>query len=687
MRLLLNRRRLMAGGLFTLIAFGSTAIFVVSTREARLPSYFQTIAQFRPSDQFVVDRHGEVLDQVRMDSHGRRLSWLRLGEISPALQTAVVASEDKSFATHDGVDFKSLASSAWRNLVHHSHSGGSTISMQLAAMLVGDKSLSSGHRSLRAKWRQIRLAWTLERTWTKSQILEAYLNLAHFRGELQGVQAASRFLFRKNAHGLDATESAILVSLLRAPNATWAQVATRACRQDSGDCDSIGKSISFASQHDQPDLSVASLAPHFAKHLSGSAGVWLESTLDAGIQKEALRLASEQMSLLRSQNVHDVAILVVENQTGDVVAYVGNSPEFSSARYVDGVQTRRQAGSTLKSFLYATAFEKRILTPNSLISDQPFEVDTGRGLYRPQNYDHIFRGTVNVRSALASSMNIPAVRTLQLLTPDIFVDFLGQLGFQKLNSGADYGDSIALGTADITLWELVRAYRVFANDGVYSDLHETRSVTTPLERRIFSTETAYRISDILSDREARSATFGLENPLATRFWSAVKTGTSKDMRDNWCVGYSSRYTVGVWVGNFSGDAMWDVSGITGAAPIWVSLMNSLHEHEPSVKPARPLSLNDDDKHVMPLKNSGFQKIISPTTGTITVWDPDIPRSRQKILFQSTSHQRSFKWLLNGHLVGRADRPFLWTPHAGKHRLALIGARGEKEDEVVFTVRR
>ena len=672
-------------GLFAFISV-AYGIFMSLTTPKALPSYQETVAHFHPSDKWVVDRFGEVLEQVRTDSHGRRLEWLQLNEISPALPSAVIAAEDRGFADHRGVDYKALASSAWQNLFHRNRRGGSTISMQLAAMLNGEKSLSSGHRGWRAKWQQMRLAWALEKSWTKPQILEGYLNLAHFRGELQGVQAASRILFRKNAHGLSHAESLILVSLLRAPNAPWPQVAARACHQVGAICGEINSAVAFASHHDQPDSSVVSLAPHLAKRLSEVAGEWIESTVDAGIQKEALRLATEQMNLLHSQNVHDVAILVIENKTGDVLAYVGNVPEFSTARYVDGVQTRRQAGSTLKSFLYATAFEKKILSPNSLLSDRPFEVDTGRGLYRPQNYDHTFRGTVSARAALASSMNIPAVRTLQLLTPDVFVDWLGQLGFQRLNSGADYGDSIALGTADVTLWELVRAYRVFANDGVYSDLRLVPGWTAP-EKRVFSTETAYRISDILSDREARSSTFGLENPLATRYWSAVKTGTSKDMRDNWCIGYSSLYTVGVWVGNFSGEAMWDVSGITGAAPIWVGLMNSLHAHEPSVKPERPATLAGDDLITVPVAHGGFQKIISPTSGTVTVWDPDIPLKRQKILFESTSRQPSFKWILNGNIIGRADRPFLWRPQPGKHHLALVGPHGEKEDEVTFTVRR
>ena len=220
------------------------------------------------------------------------------------------------------------------------------------------------------------------------------------------------------------------------------------------------------------------------------------------------------------------------------------------------------------------------------MDDTPLDIAVLNGIYQPKNYDSEFRGLVTSRVALASSLNVPAVRTLSLVGIEPFLSKLRQLGIKDLNESGDfYGPSLALGSADVSLWELVNAYRTLANEGAWSELHlSPEAEYFPKPKRIFSKEGAFLVSDILSDREARSSTFGLENPLATRFWTAVKTGTSKDMRDNWCIGYSRKYTVGVWVGNFSGEPMWNVSGITGAAPIWIEMMNWLHrDHVPRRK--------------------------------------------------------------------------------------------------------
>ena len=239
-------------------------------------------------------------------------------------------------------------------------------------------------------------------------------------------------------------------------------------------------------------------------------------------------------------------------ESGDVLAYIGNNGVRSSARYVDGTRALRQAGSILKPFLYALAFDRKVLTPVSLLDDSPLELAVGGGSYRPRNYDEQFHGLVTARTALASSLNIPAVRTLQLVGVEDFWSTLRRLGFRSLEESEFYGPSLALGTADICLEDLVNAYRSIANGGVLTASRLTPDTPRSKEGRVFSRGAAFLVSDILSDRESRALTFGLENPLATRFWTAVKTGTSKDMRDNWCVGYSERYTVGVWIGNFSG---------------------------------------------------------------------------------------------------------------------------------------
>ena len=252
---------------------------------------------------------------------------------------------------------------------------------------------------------------------------------------------------------------------------------------------------------------------------------------------------------------------------------------------------RRQAGSTLKPFLYGLALERRLLTPASLLEDAPLEIGVGAGLYRPENYDDRFRGLVSVRTALAASLNTPAVRALGLVGGDAFLDRLRALGFDGLRRGRRVLRPVArarlrrrqplgAGRARTARWPLADAL---------APLRLTPDAAPP-DRRVLDPAAAFLVADMLADRAGRSATFGLENPLATRFWSAVKTGTSTDMRDNWCVGFSRRFTVGVWVGNFSGEPMRDVSGVTGAAPVWLEMMDWLHRATSSEPPGPPAGI-------------------------------------------------------------------------------------------------
>ena len=259
---------------------------------------------------------------------------------------------------------------------------------------------------------------------------------------------------------------------------------------------------------------------------------------------------------VRDRNVDDGAVLVADNATGEVWAYVGGAGEFSAAPYVDAVRALRQPGSALKPFLYALAIERRLLTPASILDDSPLELPEQRGIYRPLDYDRRFRGLVSMRTALASSLNVPAVRTADMVGVDQLVEHLRALGFEDVVEAGDL------------LWQRDRAR--FRRRDAMADCQRVpdpggwrRMVAVagaagdadpPNRRRIYSDATAFLISDILSDRASRSTTFGLENSLATPFWSAVKTGTSKDMRDNWCVGYTRRFTVGSMGREFFGRA-------------------------------------------------------------------------------------------------------------------------------------
>ena len=691
-------------------------VFLLSASAFALPSYQEVRENYVKSDSLLLDRHGEVLYELRTDKVRRRLDWTSLKNISPALRVAVMKAEDKRFYEHPGFDYKSIGGAVIQGLTSDSLRGASTITMQLASLLDRDLQPKKERKSIWQKGRQALKAWEIEKSWSKEEIFEAYLNHVTFRGELQGIAAASRGLFGKDPHGLDQSESLILASLIRSPNASSSELVKRVSYLNKVTDWKIGEE-EIRSKVRQIFLGPNSprpredLAPHIARRLlkENPPGSSIISTLESQIQRFVLDRLVHHLLPLRIQNVKDGAVLVVENQTGNVLAYVSHSGDPLSARFVDGVQAMRQAGSTLKPFLYGLAFDQRILTPASLLDDSPLDIAVSSGVYQPGNYDSQFKGFVTSRIALASSLNVPAVKTLSLVGTESFLSKLRQLGIKKLDESGDfYGPSLALGSADVSLWDLTNAYRTLANEGMWSELRLTFGENTAFQRKqVFSKEASFLISDILSDREARSITFGLENPLSTRFWTAVKTGTSKDMRDNWCVGYSRKYTVGVWTGNFSGEPMWNVSGVTGAAPIWIEVMNFLHRSDSSVKKGVPPALVRKEvefpEGVAPSREEWFirgtepdskdqkigqfnPRIVYPPSGTVIALDPDIPPQLQKIFFISQTNENEFRWLLNGVPMEAMGKTVPWTPRAGKYFLALADGDEKILDYIYFEVR-
>jgi penicillin-binding protein 1C len=392
-----------------------------------------------------------------------------------------------------------------------------------------------------------------------------------------------------------------------------------------------------------------------------------------------------------------------------VWAYVGGASDLSNAPAFDAVRAIRQPGSTLKPFLYAIAIDTHLLTAASLLEDTPLELPEQRGIYRPLDYDRQFRGLVSMRTALASSLNVPAVRTAELVGLEVFTDYLRRLGFDGLDEEGDYyGAALALGSGDVSLWQLANAYRTLANGGQHSELQLTIGINTQSDtQRVYSSEAAFVISDMLADRASRSGTFGLENSLATRYWSAVKTGTSKDMRDNWCVGYTDRFTVAVWVGNSSGASMRDVSGITGAAPIWLDVMNYLHDRFGSGQVARPrrvvaaevrfpdtvearrrewfIGETAPDYRAANLEDAN-PRIVSPAPDTIVALDPDVPLGAQRIAFEASASALNSHWLLDGRALGAVRGVFLWAPSPGAHILSIVRNSGAALDTIGFSVR-
>jgi penicillin-binding protein 1C len=355
-----------------------------------------------------------------------------------------------------------------------------------------------------------------------------------------------------------------------------------------------------------------------------------------------------------------------------------------------------------------------------------------------------------VRAALGNSLNIPAVKAVVQTGVEPFHQQLRQLGFSSLTQSADwYGYSLALGSADVSLLMLTNAYRAMANGGQWSPLkltpvtppeHQSAAakahspcvtaacsmLTAGKPQRAMTEQASFMVGNILSDRSARALTFGLESWLSTPYWSAVKTGTSKDMRDNWCIGYSSRYTVGVWVGNASGSPMHGVSGITGAAPVWREVMDWLHRgnaqqgraivrsmqpkapsgliqqnirFEPRLEPPRPewfirgsihepkSEPNNKVQVIELVKRPVLTRIQYPAQGTVLALDADIPPNRQRIQFSAGGAiQKGWAWRLNGKALMPASIQQGWLPMPGRHRLELLNDKGVVVDEVQFTVR-
>lgn len=735
-----------------------------------LPTFDEVQNSFRPSDTLVLDRDGELLQRVRTDPTVRRGQWLALQDISPALRTALVLSEDKRFYAHSGVDWQAVSAAAWGNLWNRRTRGASTITMQLAGLVDGAELLDlrqrPGGRSVVQKLGQTVAAQVLDRRWRKDQILEAYLNLVPFRGELVGIDALSRTLFGKAAHALDAREAAVAAALVRAPNARPALVAQRACgvlqdMQAAGsgarvDCDALDLFASAALQRRSWAPSEG-VAPHFARRVlaeqaalpAGATGATVTASLRAPLQRFATQTLQQQLRELRGSNVEDGAIVVLDNATGQVLAWVGSSGALSQAAEVDGVLALRQPGSTLKPFLYGQALAERRLTAASLVEDSPAHIATTSGLYIPQNYDRQFKGWVSVRTALAASLNVPAVRTLVMVSPDAFFRQLQALGLGLRESGGYFGYSLALGSSEVQLLHLTNAFRALANGGRYSPVapallparSPVRAAPVAFTRAL-EEGAAFIVGDILSDPNARARTFGTDSVLATRTWTAVKTGTSKDMRDNWAVGWSERYTVGVWVGNASGAAMHDVSGSSGAAPVWAAVMAHLHARQPSRAPqpprtlvqvpvrfgpaadaAQPLeaarqewfvagtqqpffAIDSVAESAYPISAGGLKgfknstgaaqargadlatvRIAAPVAGAIVALDPDIPPRHQRLQLAATHLPPGgdVRWQLDGQPLGRGVR-LAWMPWPGRHVLQLQDGRGKVLDEVRFEVR-
>jgi penicillin-binding protein 1C len=605
------------------VAVAVFAAAIVLFEISRLPQLADIRDRYHSNDKVILDRHSQIIDEVRVEKGQRRLGWTEAKDIPLFFVNAVLRSEDRRFFYHPGLDPLNT-----------------TITVRAAELMHN----APFEQNFAQKLKYRVMAVALEMKWSKLEILEAYLNLTKFRGDLQGVSAASHGLFDKAPAALSRAEGAVLAALIRSPNAPVLSVRLRACKLlrllgTPEDCGVLTERHLTYIDKGYELRPYMRMAPHAARRLSDfpelRGRTLVRSTLDREIQWQALHALQK--------NVSEGAVVVLENATGNVLAYVGNAGSASKNAYVDEAMVLRRAESTLQPLIVAKALDERVLTTASRLEKAP-----------------VGRETVSVREALAGGLSIPSVRVLELLGVENFVRSMVDWGFTGLKRADFYGPSLAIGSADVRLLDVANAYRTLANGGSWSAVRFSPDITSEFgSRRVVSDETAFIVSDILT--EARS-----------KFWSAVNSGPA------WCVGYSEKFTVAVATGTAE-----------AAAPVWHEIMSGLHKRESSQAPLPPAAL----------KRSGFEWFLAGTEPGVPHGEqvsqsrfsfPQdrtvIPLNSSRVFIQIVAPKGDQNVYLNRRRLGRAKPLVPWEPQAGRHNLELRDSKGSVLDRVTFDVR-
>ncbi len=532
-----------------------------------------------------------------------------LDQIPEYAQEAVIASEDKDFYSHPGFSIEGIGRALLANIKSESISqGGSTLSQQLIK-----NTLLTHDQTFLRKYQEIFLALELERRFSKNDILEMYLNTAYFGEGAFGIQDAAKTYFSKNASDLTVGESALMAAILPAPSALSPISGNKErafARQkvvlekmlEQGYITSVEKEAAeneeIAFNPSPSDLNRE--APHFALMVKdelidkygeqrvANSGFVVKTTLDLEGQKYAQQVVANQVQRLAQNNVTNGSAVVMDPETGEILALVGSHDWADEQNGKINMAIRpRQPGSSFKPIVYAKALEERLITPATVLKDEKI---TFPGGYTPRNYDNRFRGDVLARYALANSLNIPAVLVMQKVGVADTISFARELGITTLDQPDRYGLSLVLGAAEVPLTQMTGAFAVFANEGTkvepttileIKDKKDNVIYTNkPSEERVVPRSVAYQISSILSDNKARSDIFG--GALSISRQAAVKTGTTEDYRDAVTIGYTPNLVVGAWVGNNDREPMDNVAGSLGAAPIWRQLMEYFFRSRPNV---------------------------------------------------------------------------------------------------------
>jgi penicillin-binding protein 1C len=711
----------------------------------------------------VEDRRGEVLYES-LAATGTRAEWLQGSELPQHVIDATLAAEDRRFFQHPGIDLISVSRATLHNVrAMRIVEGGSTISQQVAKLL-----LQSEGRGFKNKAKEAVLALRLEQRYGKRELLALYLNLAPYGNRIHGIARASRAYFNCAPRQLTPAQTAYLAALPQRPSAfnplrnperararqlhiLAAMPLSREARKQAIEerlTFSTARQPVIAMHYVERVLAERSRAGRAVERVGQEQGQWsyrrpptadrptqsqpIRTSLDAHLQREVAGIIEAHRPTLLRHGAYSVAVAVLDNRTGEWLAYEG-SGDYFGARFggaIDGVTTPRQPGSTLKPFTYALAFESG-RSPATVLPDIPSHFPTAEEgvVYTPRNYDDRYRGPLRIRAALAGSENVPAVAMLAKLGPESLLRVLRNSGFTGLTKTSDYyGLALTLGDAEVTLEQLVRGYSIFARSG--------RATTS---EQLLSRRTAFWITDILSDSDAREYAFGTGGSLDFPFPVAVKTGTSQAYHDNWTIGYTRDVTVGVWVGNFDRKPLRGSSGVTGAAPIFNAVMLAamkrargelpIGETEPIVAPthdvesieictlsgARPspycpstqkewVATNESPrfcawhhdgtidwpaeyrawaaKHAPAPQRAATAhrdtfRIANPPHGATYLIDPTLRSEFQTLRLRAVS-AANVAWRVNGKPVANE-----WPLARGRHRVEAVDARGNRDTVEIF----
>lgn len=556
----------------------------------------------------LTDRNGEVLYTVQDPAHGSS-NYVPLRDIPTEAIHALLATEDRSFYTHAGISIRGIARALWNNIAAgHVVEGGSTLTQQYVRLI-----MQPTHRTVFWKIEEAYLALKLEWVMSKEQILEGYLNRAFFGRRAEGIGAAAHAIFGKDVRELSLPESAFLIGLVQAPSAldpvkNFSDAKDRqrhvlqAMRTEGFLTDtarSEAEHVPLTIVPERTDIR----APHFVfwllqeqKNLLQHGGT-VRTTLDLSLQTTIETIVDEQLKKLKEKNVTSAAVVVLDAKTGDILSMVGSRDYFDDAHdgAVNVAVSPRQPGSALKPFTYALALARGD-TPATTVADTEVQFLTEEGNpYTPRNYDFNEHGLVRYRDALANSYNIAAVKVLERVGVERLLEFLRSVGLTTLtNTPNHYGLSLTLGSGEVQLLELARAYGIFARNGQTLTLRSLLSDPTGESDTRLDPRTAWLITNILSDASARVAEFGDDNPLMFDFPVAAKTGTTRNSRDNWTIGYTPSRIVGVWVGNADNTPMKGTSGITGAGPIFHDAMIAAESGIATEDFERPAGIEEAD---------------------------------------------------------------------------------------------